>query len=51
MTKVNIRPIKAKAVNFPDNVRNLILSEKDELDADEFLIKIETWEKLLRMES
>jgi len=32
-------------------LRNVLLSERDEVDVDEFIVKIDIWLKLLRMES
>lgn len=45
----DIRPLKKAAMNFPEPVKTLILSEPDTMDASEFIGKIGTWEKLLRI--
>ena len=37
--KINLAPLKAKTSGMPQNVANLILSEPDELDADEYFAK------------
>ncbi len=47
--KVSIIPLKQKAMGFPANVRDLILSEPDNIDASEFIIKIGVWEKLVKI--
>ncbi len=49
MTKVNIQPMKEKALNFPEPVKTLILSEPDTMESSEFIAKLGTWEKLLRI--
>ena len=49
MTLVDLAPMKAKALNFPEPVKSLILSEPDEIDAQDFISKLGTWEKLLKM--
>ena len=48
----NIRVLKNYAVDLPKDsrLRDLILAEDDELDAEEFLAKMDLWLKLLRME-
>ena len=50
--KVNIKGVKAFALDLPKNsrLRDLILSENDEMDVQEFLSKMDLWLKLLRME-
>lgn len=51
---VDISKLKAWAAkNLPisSNVRNLILSEKNELSSEEFLAKMEDWLKLFDVES
>lgn len=50
MTNVDIRPMKAKALNFPEPLKSLILSEPDMIDSQDFISKLGTWEKLLKME-
>ena len=49
MTLVDLAPMKAKALNFPEPVKSLILSEPDAIDAQDFISKLGTWEKLLKM--
>jgi hypothetical protein len=39
--------MKAKALNFPEPVKSLILSETGTMDANEFIAKLGTWERLL----
>ncbi len=51
MTEADMRPIKAKALMYPDPVRTLILSEPDSLPLDDFLAKSSQWVKLLKMEA
>lgn len=50
MTNVDLRVLKEKAFTFSEPVKSLILSEPDILDSSEFITKLGTWEKLLRME-
>lgn len=50
MTSVDLKPMKAKALNFPEPVKSLILSEPDIIEAQDFISKMGTWEKLLKME-
>ncbi|MFG1414691.1 MAG: hypothetical protein AAE986_00825 [Thermoplasmataceae archaeon] len=45
MTKLDIGPMKAKALNFPEPMRSIILSEPDTMDTQEFIAKLSTWEK------
>ena len=47
LTNVNISELKLKALNFPEPVKSLILSEPDSLDSLDFISKLGTWEKLL----
>lgn len=46
---VDLAPLKAKALDFPEPVRSLILEEPDELEFKSYLSKMETWERLLKM--
>lgn len=48
-TTVNLAPLKAEALNFPEPVKSLILSEPDTMDAAEFISKLGTWERLSKM--
>ncbi len=50
MTIIDLSMMKAKALNFPDPVKSLILSEPDKMDSDEFLAKVGTWDRLLEMQ-
>ena len=49
MTIVNLTPMKAKALNFPEPLKSLILSEPDMIEASDFISKIGTWERLAKM--
>ena len=49
MTLVDLTPMKAKAINFPEPLKSLILSEPDVIDAQEFISKLGTWERLAKM--
>ncbi len=49
MTEISLVPLKEKAVRFPEPVKTLILSEPDSLDSQDFISKLGTWERLLRM--
>jgi hypothetical protein len=50
MTQIDMKAMKEKALNFPEPVRSLVLSEADQIDSQDFISKIGTWEKLLKME-
>ena len=50
MTVVSLVPLKTKALKFPEPVKKLILSEPDQIDTREFISKLGTWERLLRMQ-
>jgi hypothetical protein len=49
MTLVNLAAMKAKAINFPEPLKSLILSEPDKIDAQEFISKLGTWERLAKI--
>ena len=49
MTFIDTAPLKRKALNFPEPVKSLILSEPDQLESTDFISKIGTWERLLKM--
>ncbi|MCL5782922.1 MAG: hypothetical protein M1476_03320 [Candidatus Thermoplasmatota archaeon] len=49
MTEVSLVPLKSKALRFPEPVRSLILSEPDTLDSQDFISKLGTWERLLKI--
>ena len=48
--KISLAPLKARASGMPQNVANLILSEPDEMDADDYFAKASVWFKLLQVE-
>ena len=50
MPKVLIGEIKTRALNFPEPVRTLILSEPDELEPEDLISKFGTWMKLLQLD-
>ncbi len=45
----SIRELKNMAVDLPDPVKTLILSEPDEIPQDELVAKFIMWRKLIRM--
>lgn len=49
MSNADLRPIKAKAMMYPNPVRTLILSEPDSIPLEDFLVKSSQWIKLLKM--
>lgn len=50
--KVSIVELKQFAINeLDDPLRSLILAEKDELEAIDFVAKAQTWLRLLRMQN
>lgn len=49
MTLIDLSPMKTKALNFPEPLKSLILSEADMIDAHEFISKLGTWERLSKM--
>ena len=49
MTLVDLKPMKAKALNFPEPVKSLILSEPDMIETSDFISKLGTWERLTKM--
>ena len=44
---LDMKGFKAKAIEFPEPLRSLILSERDFLSVDDFVSKFATWEKVL----
>lgn len=46
---VDIKPLKQKAIVFPEPLKSLILSEPDILDASDFISKLGTWLKLVKI--
>lgn len=49
MNKINIQPLKAKALKWPEPLKTVILSENDELDPLDLIAKMGTWDRLLKM--
>ena len=49
MITVDIKPIKNKAMQFPEPLKSLILSEPDFMDSNEFVSKLCTWDRLSKM--
>ncbi len=49
MTLVDLTPLKTKAINFPEPLKSLILSEPDTIDAQDFISKLGTWDRLAKM--
>ena len=47
----DMKPLKTKALQYPEPVRSLILSEPDSLPLQDFLVKSGTWEKLLQLDA
>lgn len=50
MTEISLIPLKSKALEFPEPVKTLILTEPDQIDSRDFVIKLGTWERLLKMQ-
>jgi hypothetical protein len=49
LPNINIRSLKKAAKDLPESsLREILLEEADEIDAYEFLIKIDIWLKLAR---
>jgi len=46
---IDLRPIKSRVIRWPDPVRSLVLSEPDRMPVEEFIVKIGTWERLLKI--
>ena len=49
MTLIDLSPMKTKALNFPEPLKSLILSEPDMIEASDFISKLGTWERLTKM--
>jgi len=47
---INIRPLKAIAIKLEDPLRTLILSEPDLIPREEYLIKIQSWLRILNLD-
>ena len=48
--KISLAPLKARTSGMPLNIANLILSEPDEMDVDDYFAKASVWFKLLQAE-
>jgi len=46
---VNIRPLKAIAIKLEDPLKTLILSEPDTIPREEYLIKVQSWLRILNL--
>jgi hypothetical protein len=46
---IDIRPLKAKAIHFPEPTRSLIFTEPDRIDAKDFISKVCEWIKIAEM--
>jgi hypothetical protein len=49
MKLVDIRPIKTRALSFPEPVKTLVLSEPDSIPFMDFIIKLGEWERILKI--
>lgn len=49
MTQIDMKKMKEIATRFPEPVRSLILSEPNMINVRDFILKLATWERLLRM--
>lgn len=49
MTSIDLKPMKERALNFPEPVKSLILSEPDVIDSRDFISKLGTWERLAKI--
>jgi hypothetical protein len=47
--KIDLRPLKIMAANWPEPVRTLILTEPDEISAAEYMERQRIWSRLLAM--
>ena len=47
--RIDLRPLKIMAANWPEPVRTLILTEPDELSAAEYMERQRIWSRLLAM--
>ncbi|MGC8618795.1 MAG: hypothetical protein ACP5UZ_08720 [Thermoplasmata archaeon] len=46
---IDIRPMKEKCLIFPEPLRTLILEEPSKINVEEFIEKMSTWERLLKI--
>ena len=46
---INIRPLKAIAIKLEDPLKTLILSEPDIISREEYLIKVQSWLRILNL--
>lgn len=49
LTEASLAPLKEKALNFPEPLKSIILSEPDVVDAQDLISKLGTWERLAKM--
>ena len=49
MPQIDIQQLKKKALAMPEPVKTLILSEPDQLDSRDLIVKLGTWDRLLQM--
>lgn len=49
MPTVDLRQLKSKAVHFPEPARSLIFTEPDRIDANDFIVKVCSWLKIVEM--
>jgi hypothetical protein len=47
---INIRPLKVIAIKLDDPLRTLILSEPDVIPREEYLIKMQSWLRILNLD-
>lgn len=47
---INTKQMKDFALKLPDPVKTLILSQPDEMQENEFIMKFFEWKKLMKME-
>ena len=47
---IDLRPLKIKALEWPEPARSLILSEADKLPLSDFLVKVGVWEKTINIQ-
>ena len=51
MTFIDMTVVKRNAFKLPEPIKTLILSEADTMEASEFISKIATWDRLVKMHS
>jgi len=50
MKMIDLQELKSRALTWPEPVKTLVLSEADSVTVDEFLTKLEIWERLLKIQ-